>query len=123
MAVLDYRPLVRPERRQGARRVANQGIACQSGQQQWTGLECLEDRVLLSGAASSIHVLAPFDARIGSPSTVASGAALAIDAHGNLFGVSPRGGSSGAGDVFEVAKGEKTIANLASFKGTSGRDP
>ena len=48
---------------------------------------------------------------------------LVEDSSGNLFGTTPRGGTSGDGTVFEVDHGSGTITTLASFNGTNGASP
>ncbi|HZL34925.1 MAG TPA: choice-of-anchor tandem repeat GloVer-containing protein [Tepidisphaeraceae bacterium] len=77
--------------------------------------ETLERRVLLSGYALS---------QIGVFGVNASGAnpqsTLAVDSIGNLYGTASRGGASGDGTIFEIAKGSGTITTLASFNGTNG---
>jgi uncharacterized repeat protein (TIGR03803 family) len=48
---------------------------------------------------------------------------LIMDAGGNLYGTTSTGGASGAGSVYEVAKGSGTITTLASFNGSNGASP
>src|SRR5665213_1849223 len=80
--------------------------------------ETLERRVLLSGYALS---------QIGVFGVNASGAnpqsTLAVDSIGNLYGTASRGGASGDGTVFEIAKGSGTITTLVSFDGSNGANP
>src|SRR5665213_1493519 len=80
--------------------------------------ETLERRVLLSGYALS---------QIGVFGVNASGAnpqsTLAVDSIGNLYGTASRGGASGDGTIFEIAKGSGTITTLVSFNGTNGANP
>src|SRR5665213_1325480 len=80
--------------------------------------ETLERRVLLSGYALS---------QIGVFGVNASGAnpqsTLAVDSIGNLYGTASRGGASGDGTIFEIAKGSGTITTLASFDGSNGANP
>jgi uncharacterized repeat protein (TIGR03803 family) len=45
------------------------------------------------------------------------------DSSGNLLGTTSGGGASGAGTVFEVARGSGAITTLASFNGTTGSRP
>jgi uncharacterized repeat protein (TIGR03803 family) len=45
---------------------------------------------------------------------------LFIDTHGNLFGTTDSGGTSGDGTVFEILAGSHTITTIASFHGTDG---
>jgi uncharacterized repeat protein (TIGR03803 family) len=50
-------------------------------------------------------------------------AGVTFDANGNLFGTANRGGASGNGTVWELAKGSSTITPLASFNFTNGAGP
>ena len=44
-------------------------------------------------------------------------AGVTIDANGNLYGTTSRGGSSDAGTVYKIAKGENSVTRIASFFG------
>ncbi len=48
---------------------------------------------------------------------------LAIDGHGNLFGVTASEGSAGDGTVFEVSAGNHALTTLAAFNGANGATP
>jgi uncharacterized repeat protein (TIGR03803 family) len=48
---------------------------------------------------------------------------LLRDGSGNFFGTSGGGGASGAGTVFELAKGSSSITTLASFNNSTGGQP
>ena len=48
---------------------------------------------------------------------------VAIDAGGNLFGTTYKGGSSASGTVWEIAAGTTTLTTLVSFNGTNGSFP
>ena len=51
-------------------------------------------------------------------------AGLIMDSSGNLYGTTESGGPpSGYGTVFKLAKGSKTITDLASFNGSNGACP
>jgi uncharacterized repeat protein (TIGR03803 family) len=50
-------------------------------------------------------------------------AGLIMDGSGNLYGTTEKGGASGDGSVFELARGSGTITTLASFNGTDGANP
>jgi uncharacterized repeat protein (TIGR03803 family) len=69
--------------------------------------------------SGTITTLASFNGTDGQNPT----GALVLDGSGNLYGVTPYGGASGDGTVFEVAHGSGTITTLASFNGTDGKGP
>ena len=48
---------------------------------------------------------------------------VTLDAAGNLYGTTNRGGANNDGTVFEIVKGTSTITTLASFYGTNGEYP
>jgi uncharacterized repeat protein (TIGR03803 family) len=48
---------------------------------------------------------------------------VTLDASGNLYGVTPYGGTSNYGIVYEVAAGSEAITTIASFNGTNGSTP
>jgi uncharacterized repeat protein (TIGR03803 family) len=50
---------------------------------------------------------------------------VTMDAAGNLYGTTEKGGWGGTGDgtVFEVAKGSNTITTIGTFNGTNGEYP
>jgi uncharacterized repeat protein (TIGR03803 family) len=70
----------------------------------------------LAKGSSTITVLASFNGTDG----LAPSGALVMDAAGNLYGATQKGGASNVGTVFELAKGSGTITALASISGTSG---
>jgi len=47
-------------------------------------------------------------------------ACITLDAAGDLFGTTARGGMSGRGTVYEIAQGSTTVATLMSFGSNSG---
>ena len=49
--------------------------------------------------------------------------ALGIDANGNLFGTTFRGGVAGFGTVYEIDAATHTVTTLASFSGANGAHP
>jgi uncharacterized repeat protein (TIGR03803 family) len=67
----------------------------------------------------SLATLAPF----GTPSGAHPRAGLISDSSGNLYGMTPAGGASNLGTVFELARGSGTMTTLASFNSTSAYDP
>ncbi len=69
---------------------------------------------------ATITRLASFTPTTGQGPTAG---ALAIDAHGDLFGTTTRGGPDNDGTVFELAAGSGTITTVAAFNGTNGRLP
>ena len=79
--------------------------------------EPLEGRVLLSSYVLS--TLGVFAAK----TTGYQPNDLIMDAGGNLYGTTFRGGAGGVGTVFEIAAGSRTITTLASFDGTNLWDP
>ncbi len=79
-------------------------------------LEQLESRVTPSFGLST---LGSFNGANGAIPQ----AGLIMDGSGNLYGTTYSGGASGAGTVFEVAKGSNTITVLASFDGTTAANP
>ncbi len=48
---------------------------------------------------------------------------MSLDASGNLYGTTWRGGANGDGTVWEIAKGSSTLTTLASFNGSDGYSP
>lgn len=48
---------------------------------------------------------------------------LTVDAAGNLYGTTFRGGSAGFGTVFELAHGASSVITLATFTGLNGAKP
>jgi uncharacterized repeat protein (TIGR03803 family) len=73
----------------------------------------------LAHGSGTITTLASFNGTDGSGPY----AGLIMDKSGNLYGTTERGGASGDGAVFELAKGSGTITTLASFNGTNGSEP
>ena len=73
----------------------------------------------LAAGSSTITALASFSGANGA--NPISG--LVRDAQGDLFGTTNRGGTNGAGTVFELAAGSSTITALASFNGANGANP
>jgi uncharacterized repeat protein (TIGR03803 family) len=70
-------------------------------------------------AATTITALASFNSSTGQ---LAYGGVF-MDANGNLYGTTSRGGASNNGTVYEVVKGSGTITTLASFGGNNGAVP
>jgi uncharacterized repeat protein (TIGR03803 family) len=66
-----------------------------------------------------ITTLASFNGANGA--TPKSG--VTLDASGNLYGTTDRGGAGNVGTVFEIAKGSSTITALTSFNRTNGAHP
>ena len=66
----------------------------------------------LANGSNQITVLASFDG-YGDGSDPDAG--LTLDAAGNIFGKTETGGWSGAGNVFEIAKGSNAITTLVEF--------
>jgi uncharacterized repeat protein (TIGR03803 family) len=50
-------------------------------------------------------------------------ARLVLDTTGNLYGTTSGGGASGAGTVFEVAAGTRTLSSLVTFNRSNGTAP
>ena len=73
----------------------------------------------IPSGSSSIKTLASFTGTNGSNPF----GRLTIDAKGNLYGGTEKGGTDNDGVVFMLAKGSTTITVLASFDGTDGTDP
>jgi uncharacterized repeat protein (TIGR03803 family) len=74
----------------------------------------------LPHGSGTITTLASFDGADGANPL----AALLMDANGNLYGTTARGGADrNHGTVFELAAGSGTITTLASFDGTDGAQP
>jgi uncharacterized repeat protein (TIGR03803 family) len=73
----------------------------------------------LAKGSGSITTLASLYSTVGEHPV----AGLVMDGSGNLYGTATQGGASGAGTVFEVAKGSSTVTVLASFNGTDGSGP
>jgi uncharacterized repeat protein (TIGR03803 family) len=73
----------------------------------------------LAAGSGTITALASFNGTDGSTPA----AAPLVDAGGNLYGTTYRGGASGDGTVFEVRAGSGTITTLVSFNGTNGALP
>ena len=70
-------------------------------------------------AQAGITTLASFTGDNGSGPV----AGVTFDSSGNLFGTTLYGGASGAGMVYEIAKGSSTLTTLASFTGANGSLP
>jgi uncharacterized repeat protein (TIGR03803 family) len=73
----------------------------------------------LAKGRTNITTLATFN---GTDGQTPEGA-MVMDANGNLFGTTFKGGANGDGTVFEVVKGSGAITALASFNGTDGKNP
>ncbi len=48
---------------------------------------------------------------------------IGIDAAGNLFGTTMKGGAYNAGNVWELKKGSTSVVDIADFNGTNGGEP
>jgi uncharacterized repeat protein (TIGR03803 family) len=68
----------------------------------------------MAAGSGTITQLASFNSGTGYDPT----APLVLDANGNLFGTTPRGGAHNQGTVFEVPAGSSTISALVSFNAT-----
>ncbi len=80
-------------------------------------LEALEPRRLLSFTLSTL-------ASLKSAVTGSQGSGLVMDADGNLFGTTSKGGAHGYGTVFKIAAGpDSSIITLVSFDGHNGISP
>ena len=66
-------------------------------------LELLEDRTLLSGGGSGIDPLYTLASFNGTNGSNPSKCTLLMDASGNLYGTTQKGGAGGNGTVFELA--------------------
>jgi uncharacterized repeat protein (TIGR03803 family) len=73
----------------------------------------------LAQGSGTITTLASFDSLNGRYPV----AGLVMDGSGNLYGTTTQDSVSGAGMVFEVARGSSTITTLATFNGTDGANP
>src|SRR5665213_3490387 len=78
--------------------------------------ESLEPRVLLS--AYSLSTRAVFGANLTGANP---NSAVVMDAGGNLYGTTSKGGANGGGTVYEIVAGSGKVTPLASF--TSGDEP
>jgi len=75
-------------------------------------VECLENRVLLSGGYT-IGTSGSFTDSAPNPFTPEG--RVVLDQSGNLFGVAASGGANGSGAVFEIPAGSTTPVTVASF--------
>jgi uncharacterized repeat protein (TIGR03803 family) len=75
----------------------------------------------LPQGSTTLKALASFDANNGASPLANS--LIEDSSTGNLFGTTASGGANGAGSVFELAQGGKTITTLASFNMTNGQQP
>jgi len=73
----------------------------------------------LAAGSNSITTLVSFN----GPNGQYPYAGLVRDAQGNLYGTTEDGGANGVGTVFKLAAGSNTLTTLASFNGTTGKDP
>jgi uncharacterized repeat protein (TIGR03803 family) len=73
----------------------------------------------VAAGSGKITTLAAFNRKTGSLPV----GGVVMDSHGNLYGVTDSGGTSGDGTVFEVVAGSGKITTLASFNGTDGANP
>jgi uncharacterized repeat protein (TIGR03803 family) len=71
----------------------------------------------IAAGSGAVTALVTFN---GAPGEYA-GSGLAIDAAGNLYGVSQGDGDFGDGTVFEVARGSNAMTTLASLSGSVGQ--
>jgi uncharacterized repeat protein (TIGR03803 family) len=78
-------------------------------------LDALEPRVLFS----TFSIVTDLTGTNGH----APQSGLIMDSSGNLYGTSVYGGTSGMGNVFEVAAGTHTLSTIASFNNTDGSSP
>ena len=81
-------------------------------------MEAMESRVLLSAYALSQAAYLGVNASGADPRST-----LVADSSGNLYGTAAGGGSFGAGNVFEIAKGSTAITTLVSFDYAHGARP
>ena len=81
-----------------------------------TTLETLESRLLYSFTFTSLAAFKGKNAGIQPMS-------LVVDADGNLFGTTARGGAKKYGTIFEIPAGTTDILTLASFTGKNGIYP
>ncbi len=79
-------------------------------------LEALEPRTLFS---FSLSALAAFKGKNSGLQPTG----LVMDADGDLFGTTARGGTKNYGTIFEIPAGTNTITTLASFTGLNGTYP
>ena len=68
-----------------------------------------------------LQILASFTGANGGGEAPEAG--LIMDASGNLYGTTSKGGAIGDGTVFEVVKGSGQATTLASFSSTTGQTP
>ena len=73
----------------------------------------------IAAGSSTITTLASFTGDNGAYPF----AGVVLDSAGNLFGTTQGGGAFGEGTVYEIARGTKTIATLASFNFDNGAYP
>ncbi len=76
----------------------------------------LEQRLLLS----TFQTVASFIPSIGG---VNPSSPLVMDGAGNLFGESSSGGTTGDGELFEIAAGSSTVSVRAIFDNANGQNP
>jgi uncharacterized repeat protein (TIGR03803 family) len=91
------------------------GTTSQGGAGSFTGGTVFE----LAQGSGTITTLASFNVSNGQTPE----GTLLMDSSGNLYGTTRNGGFYGAGTVFELAKGSKTITTLALFNGSNGAFP
>ncbi len=73
----------------------------------------------IAAGTHTLTTLATFNGANGqNPAT-----ALTLDAAGNLYGTTIRGGANNDGTVFEIAAGTNTITTLFTFNGANGINP
>ena len=73
----------------------------------------------IAKGSTTITTLASFDGTNGDGPQ----GGVTLDSAGNLYGTTQYGGASGAGTVFEIAKGSDTVTTLVSFNFTNGSGP
>ncbi len=73
----------------------------------------------IAKGSNTITILASFSGANGDQPI----AGVTLDAQENLYGTTYRGGSSGLGTVFEVAKSSGVATTIASFDGLNGQSP
>ncbi len=71
----------------------------------------------IAHGSGKVTVLAPF---VYAPGPAPG---LVLDSHGDLFGVTTNGGTSGQGTIFEIVAGQHKVTTLATFDYANGAYP